>query len=142
MRVYVELADARQVLLILPLLKHGDSYPFADLRIRMKEAMIHLKDQPGRELEQHANFEMTAITIPEHSFAEIEDAKKEWVPYMRAIGRVAASTIIPYPPGVPLFIPGEKITVAKLSQLEELLAIGATFQGEHRLLEKLIYVIK
>lgn len=142
MHVYVELADAKQVLLILPLLKHGDSYPFADLRIRMKEAMIHLKDQPSKELEQRANFEMTAITTPEYSFAEIDDAKKEWVPYMRAIGRVAASTIIPYPPGIPLFVLGEKITVAKLSQLEELLAIGATFQGEHRLLEKLIYVIK
>lgn len=142
MHVYVELADAKQVLLILPLLKHGDSYPFADLRIRMKEAMIHLKDQPSKELEQRANFEMTPITTPEYSFAEIEEAKKEWVPYMRAIGRVAASTIIPYPPGVPLFVPGEKITVAKLSQLEELLAIGSTFQGEHRLLEKLIYVIK
>ena len=64
------------------------------------------------------------------------------MPYMRAIGRVAASTIIPYPPGIPLLVPGEKITVAKLSQLEELLAIGAVFQGEHRLQEKLIYVIK
>lgn len=142
MQVYVELADAQQVLLILPLLKHGDSYPFADLRIRMKEAMIHLKDQPSQELEQCANFEMTPITTPEYSFAEVESANKEWIPYMRAIGRVAASTITPYPPGIPLFVPGEKITVAKLSQLEELLAIGATFQGEHRLLEKLIYVIK
>ena len=143
MHVYVELADAKQVLLILPLLKHGDSYPFADLRIRMKEAMVHLNDQPQpKQTEQRANFDMTAITTPEYSFEEIEVAEKEWVPYMRAIGRVAASTIIPYPPGIPLLVPGEKITVAKLSQLEEFLAIGATFQGEHRLLEKLISVIK
>ncbi|MCH7323903.1 aminotransferase class I/II-fold pyridoxal phosphate-dependent enzyme [Solibacillus sp. MA9] len=143
MHVYVELADTMQVLLILPLLKHGDSYPFADLRIRMKEAFIQLKDQPYKErVEQSANFEMAAITSSEYTFEEIEQAQKEWVPYMRAIGRTAASTIIPYPPGIPLFVPGEKITVAKLSRLEELLAIGATFQGEHRLLEKLIYVIK
>lgn len=142
-RVYVELADATQVLLILPLLKHGDSYPFADLRIRMKEALIYLKDQPYKEqVVQYANFDMVAITSPEYTFEEIEQAQKEWVPYMRAIGRIAAATIIPYPPGIPLFVPGEKITVAKLSQLEELLAIGATFQGEHRLLEKLIFVIK
>ncbi len=61
---------------------------------------------------------------------------------MRAIGRVSASMLIPYPPGVPLFLPGEKVTVSKLSQLEELLAVGAAFQGQHRLNEKLIYVIK
>ena len=108
----------------------------------MKEALIQLKDQPSQALEQCANFEMTPISIPDYSFAEIEVATKEWMPYMRAIGRVAASTLIPYPPGIPLLVPGEKITVAKLSQLEELLAIGATFQGEHRLFEKLIYVIK
>lgn len=141
--VYVELADAKQVLIILPLLKQGDSYSFADLRIRMREAVIHLKDLPGnKESEYQANFEMTPIIKAEYSFDEIERAEKEWLPYMRAIGRVAASTIIPYPPGIPLFVPGEKITVAKLSQLEELLAIGAMFQGEHRLQEKLIQVIK
>lgn len=141
--VYVELADAKQVLLILPLLKYGDSYPFADLRIRMKEAMIQLNDQEKIQApEQSVNFDMAVITVPEYSFEEIETIEKEWVPYMRAIGRVAASIVIPYPPGIPLFVPGEKITVAKLSQLEELLAIGAAFQGEHRLLEKLIYVIK
>ena len=142
MHVYVELADAQQVLLILPLLKHGDSYLFADLRIRMKEALIYLKDSAGTTQSLSSNFEMTAISQPELSFAEIEQAEKEWVPYMRSIGRVAASTIIPYPPGIPLFVPGEKITVAKLSQLEEFLAIGAMFQGEHRLQEKMIYVIK
>lgn len=143
MHVYVELADAKQVLILLPLLKHGDSYPFADLRIRMKEAVIQLKDMPiNEEKFEEINFEMTAIAKPEYSFEEIERAEKEWLPYMRAIGRIAASTIIPYPPGIPLFVQGEKITVAKLSQLEELLAIGAMFQGQHRLQEKLIQVIK
>lgn len=141
--VYVELADAEQVLIILPLLKHGDSYPFADLRIRMKEAFIQLNGRPkSKGGSRRSNFDMTAISKPELSFTEIERADKEWVPYMRAIGRIIASTITPYPPGIPLFVLGEKITVAKLVQLEELLAIGATFQGEHRLHEKLILVIK
>lgn len=87
-------------------------------------------------------FSLMNIVTPEYSFEEVERLEKEWVPYMRAIGRVAASMIIPYPPGIPLFVAGEKITVAKLSQLEELLAIGATFQGEHQLNKKQIYVIK
>ena len=66
MHVYVELADAQQVLLILPLLKHGDSYSFADLHIRMKEAIIHLKDVVGNiESKHRTNFKMTAITSPE-----------------------------------------------------------------------------
>lgn len=140
--VYVELADAKQVLLILPLLKQGDSYSIVDICNRMKEAYTHLKNFPCIEnTDEIESFETITITQTEYSFEEIEKAEKEWIPYMRAIGRIAATTIIPYPPGIPLLVQGEKITGAQISQLEELLAIGAMFQGDHRLQEKLIQVI-
>lgn len=143
MHVYVELADAKQVLLILPLFKQGDYCSFDEICIRMKEALIHLKGSSGKENpNQQESFNTIAITQPAYSFEEIEKAEKEWLPYMRTIGRVASTTIIPYPPGIPLLVQGEKITAAKLSQLEELLASGAMFQGEHRLHEKLIQVVK
>ena len=38
-RIYPELADLHQVLFILPLLKQGQSYPFAETRMRIKEAV-------------------------------------------------------------------------------------------------------
>lgn len=141
--IYVELADPYQVLLILPLLKQGKSFPFAETRAHIKEAVKKLvkKEKTFHEyqlsIEDNSNF-----SIPEYSFAELDSLEKEWIPYMRAIGRIVASMLIPYPPGIPLFIPGEKITVTKLSQLEELLAVGASFQGEHQLEEKMICVIK
>ena len=142
MHVYVELADAKQVLLILPLLKQGDSYSIKDLCNRMKEAYTHLKNFPCIEdRDEIESFETITITQPEYSFEEIEKTEKEWIPYMRAIGRIAATIIIPYPPGIPLLLQGEKITGAQITQLEELLAIGAMFQGDHRLQEKLIQVI-
>ncbi len=46
-----------------------------------------------------------------------------------ALGEVCAETIIPYPPGIPLLIKGERITKDKLSQLSRLLNSGARFQG-------------
>lgn len=141
--MFVELADNFQVLLILPLLKHGQPFPFADSRIRIKEALVKLKNEAGHfkpMIEPYS--EQFEYTMSEYSYDEMEVLEKEWVPYMRAIGKVCASMIIPYPPGIPLFLPGEKITVSKLSQLEELLAAGAAFQGQHRLEEKLIFVFK
>lgn len=141
--LYVELADAEQVLFVLPLLKQGASYSLPEVRIRVKDALTNLKKLDGEAVTQKAKqYEIAQITTSELTFEQLEQADKEWVPYMRAIGRIAAGMLIPYPPGIPLFIPGEKITVAKLSQLEELLALGAAFQGQHRLMEKLIYVIK
>ena len=141
--MYAELADTFQVLLILPLLKQGQAFPFADARIRIKEALVELKKDKGQlNSILEPNIEQVEYTTSEYTYDEMELLEKEWVPYMRAIGRVSASMIIPYPPGIPLLLPGEKITVAKLSQLEELLASGAVFQGQHRLGEKLIYVVK
>lgn len=141
--LFVELADSYQVLVILPLLKRGVTYPFAKARIGIKNAVESLIKEKGIVNEIVEVYgELSTITVPEHSPRELENFGKEWIPYMRAIGRVSASMIIPYPPGIPLFVSGEKITVAKLSQLEELLAVSATFQGQHRLNEKLIYVIK
>lgn len=142
--VYAELADAHQVLLVLPLLKQGHTYPFADIRVRIKDAVTALlSTEKGNILTAtQSTYTFTTITKPRLTCEEIEGKDKEWLPYMRAMGRIAASMIIPYPPGIPLLVPGEKITVAKLSQLEELLATGASFQGNHRLEEKLIQVIK
>lgn len=141
--VYPELADVHQVLFILPLLKHGQVFPFAETRILIKEAIENLKKTEGRALEITTPVkELSNISIPEYSFDELEGLETEWIPYVRAIGKVSASMVIPYPPGIPLFLPGEKITVSKLSQLEELLAVGASFQGNHQLEEKLICVVK
>ncbi|HWK22931.1 MAG TPA: aminotransferase class I/II-fold pyridoxal phosphate-dependent enzyme [Ureibacillus sp.] len=141
--IYVELADPYQVLFILPLLKLRQTYPFAEARRRIKEAVYKLKKDGAKPIQMLSpHNEQIYVSMPEYSYDELEQHDKEWIPYMRAIGRVSACMIIPYPPGIPLFLPGEKITVAKLSQLEELLAAGAAFQGKHRLDEKLIYVIK
>ncbi|MFY0520701.1 aminotransferase class I/II-fold pyridoxal phosphate-dependent enzyme [Lysinibacillus sp. UGB7] len=142
--VYAELADAHQVLLVLPLLKLGHIYPFAEIRVRIKDAVTALLCTEKKEIltATQTAYHFIAISEPTYTFEEIADMDKEWLPYMRAMGRTAASMIIPYPPGIPLLVPGEKITVAKLSQLEELLATGATFQGNHRLEEKMIEVMK
>lgn len=142
--IYVELADQYQVLLILPLLKYGQHYPFADLRMRMKDTLITLcqQERDGAPFHEQPINNVIKTHKIDFNFEQMARLEKEWVLYVRAIGRVAAEMVIPYPPGIPLFLPGEKITVAKLSQLEELLAIGASFQGNHRLDEKCICVFK
>lgn len=140
--VYVELADREQVLVILPLMKQGQIYPFADIRLRTKESLVALAKTAPETLHVVKALKLQAITKPEYTYEQLLQAEVEWIPYMRAIGRISAKMLIPYPPGIPLFVPGEKITVAKLSRLEEMLEIGASFQGEHRLEQKCIAVIK
>ena len=140
--IYVELADIYQVLLILPLLKVEHEFAFAEIRKRIKYAIEDLK----REIQGYTNnifhMEQKNISTLQMSLELVNDKQGEWIPYVRSIGRIAKGMIIPYPPGIPLFLPGEKITVPLLTELEEWIEKGASFQGEHRLEEKLIYVVE
>jgi lysine decarboxylase len=48
----------------------------------------------------------------------------ERVPAAQAIGRIAAETAVPYPPGVPALAPGERIQGEVLKALQEEVASG------------------
>jgi arginine decarboxylase len=46
-----------------------------------------------------------------------------------AIGKISAESICPYPPGIPVLIPGEIITPAALDYLRSILALGGEIVG-------------
>ncbi|WP_051350937.1 aminotransferase class I/II-fold pyridoxal phosphate-dependent enzyme [Sulfobacillus thermosulfidooxidans] len=46
-------------------------------------------------------------------------AETEWIPWSKALGRIAARPLIPYPPGIPLVVPGEGINQDVISWLTE-----------------------
>ena len=142
-QVFVELADLEQVLFILPLLKATNNYPFTMIRSKVKVAVEKLRKKPKHQRGQLSMaMEIEKITKPRYTFEEVRKSVTEWVPYTKSIGRISAEMLTPYPPGIPLFVQGEKITVNKLAYLTELLAYGADIQGNHQLEEKLIQVVK
>ena len=51
-------------------------------------------------------------------------APKETVAADKAIGRIAAEQVTPYPPGIPVIIPGERITAPLIKYLTSGLAAG------------------
>ncbi|MFF9603986.1 aminotransferase class I/II-fold pyridoxal phosphate-dependent enzyme [Streptomyces sp. NPDC014684] len=63
-----------------------------------RQPPVHLPDPRALELEQ--------ALLPREAFF----GPTEQVPAERAVGRISAETISPYPPGVPVVAPGEVIT--------------------------------
>lgn len=58
--------------------------------------------------------ELENVMLPRDAFfGPVED-----VPAREAIGRIAAEQITPYPPGIPVILPGERITEAVVDYLE------------------------
>ncbi|MEK3979421.1 aminotransferase class I/II-fold pyridoxal phosphate-dependent enzyme [Psychrobacillus sp. FSL K6-2836] len=140
--IHVELADIYQVLLILPLLKVEHEYAFAEIRKRIKYAVEDLKNESSDCTSNIYHMEQKTISTLHMSMELLSVKQGEWIPYARSIGRIAKGMVVPYPPGIPLILPGEKITVPILTELEKWIEKGALFQGEHRLEEKLIYVVE
>ena len=45
------------------------------------------------------------------------------------VGRISAEMICPYPPGIPVTAPGERLTEAVVEYLQQLAAAGVMVQG-------------
>jgi arginine/lysine/ornithine decarboxylase len=134
--VYVELADPHQVLFILPLLKKGSPFPFK----KTLEKMEHIR--PGKHSGHPVHFKKAKkITAPKFSYREIDKKKRKWITIEEAAGKTAGDMLIPYPPGIPLFYPGEEITKEAILELRWLMEHGAKFQGVHLLDEGKISIL-
>jgi arginine decarboxylase len=57
---------------------------------------------------------------PRHAFF----AESDTVPIDQAVGQIGAEPVAPYPPGLPVLGPGEKITPATLAALDQAHAAG------------------
>ncbi|WHY67157.1 aminotransferase class I/II-fold pyridoxal phosphate-dependent enzyme [Neobacillus sp. SuZ13] len=124
--IFTELADPNNLLFILPLLKDGQSFPFEETLLKIKKALAGLSVHTAHEIVETASQKISSLAIP---FKEMENLEIKELPISIALGEVCAETIIPYPPGIPLLLKGERITIDKLSQLSRLIQTGARFQG-------------
>ena len=70
-----------------------------------------------------------SFTPPHLSPREAFFAPTQTCPTYQAIGHLSADLICPYPPGIPLIIPGEIITQTALDSLTQLLNSGGTITG-------------
>ncbi|AFY75540.1 arginine/lysine/ornithine decarboxylase [Pleurocapsa sp. PCC 7327] len=53
----------------------------------------------------------------------------ETIPISQAIGRISAETICPYPPGIPILLPGEAITEDAIASLQRIVGAGGFVSG-------------
>jgi len=78
----------------------------------------------------------TSWTLAIPDLAEVEMipreaawAKPETVPWQAAIGEISAELVCPYPPGIPVLLPGERITAAAIALLHQVQGQGGQITG-------------
>lgn len=101
---------------------------------KLVQALKEIRAELG-ELPPYAPAKDNAGKLPEKRELAAVPQKKERVPIDEAAGRVCASSIIPYPPGIPLICPGEVLQEDDLQYIKELRqrgekVIGINDEGE------------
>ncbi len=120
-RVQAEMSDSSNVVLILsPFNSEGD---FEKLLEALSECDFELlKEEHGEALD---------YGIPELRLLPYEAlaAPKESVSFLEAEGRVCGESIVPYPPGVPLLMPGEGISKKHVEIMKHFIDNGVKVIG-------------
>ncbi len=91
-----------------------------DALVQLAAAAASLPEPPAVDVPTPEELELETVMLPRDAFfGAIETIATE-----DAVGRVAAEQITPYPPGIPVIVPGERINAAVLDYLRSGLAAG------------------
>ncbi|QDP38803.1 aminotransferase class I/II-fold pyridoxal phosphate-dependent enzyme [Radiobacillus deserti] len=125
-QVYPELTTDTQILFV-----HGLA-PISDW-----EALLHRLDSIKSQLinlVQHDTIEV--IRVPQVpiqalnlTYREMKKRDQQFVGLRNAVGQICAENIVPYPPGIPLVLKGERISPSHVDMIQYLLDKGISFQN-------------
>lgn len=136
--IEVELSDLYNILCIFT---PGDSQNDAN---RLVEALKEIARQMSANDVTH---KQTKVLLPEIPLLAMTPrdafyANTEVVPLKEAAGRIIAEFVMVYPPGIPIFIPGEIITKENISYIFKNIDAGLPVQGPEDSTLSMIRVIK
>ncbi len=126
--IYPELASHKHILFIHGL---GELMRLDEVKLALKRIGQRLKISSN-----HATIDISGLF--QKSYAQLAYTYNEMrmLPTKRmrleqSIDYIAAEAIIPYPPGIPLVLKGERITNRHAKLVEALIKKGATFQNQY-----------
>ena len=120
--IETEMALPRYVLAMTSISDSEDG--FARLLAALTAVLASLPDTDADEAKRPdlAPLKLTQVHTP----YEASRREKRWVRAVDSVGRVAAGTVIPYPPGIPLIVAGERISAEAAARLS---CAGVTLYG-------------
>jgi arginine decarboxylase len=123
---------------VLPALTSSYPHRYATMGMRDlgDEMFAHMKEQnQGYKLEQAFQTLPTPVMTPRKAYQRLVAGEVELLPLDEMANRVSAVGVLPYPPGIPVIMPGENTGAADapvLSYLRTLQQWGQHFPGfEH-----------
>ncbi|WP_075617419.1 aminotransferase class I/II-fold pyridoxal phosphate-dependent enzyme [Paenisporosarcina indica] len=135
--IEIELSDLYNILCIITI---ADTNKEVNILVNALNRMSVAFDAEAAIVESH----VTVPGIPRLAMTPRDAfyASTEIVPFSESAGRISAESIMIYPPGIPIFIPGEIITDENIAYIHMNIEAGLPVQGPEDDELKLIRVIK
>jgi arginine decarboxylase len=121
-QIWIELADQHRIVCSLTI---GDTHESANALIA---ALHQLADSPGSATSSSASSSWASPPMALLPRVALQ-GRAESVPVAEATNRIVAEYVIPYPPGIPLAVPGEVLTVDVMRALAQYRSIGSRIVG-------------
>ncbi|MFD1038729.1 aminotransferase class I/II-fold pyridoxal phosphate-dependent enzyme [Virgibacillus byunsanensis] len=135
--IEVELSDLYNLLCVIT---PGDSFYTIE---KLVSALKHLSENKKEQVEEK-RIEVTVPSIPLLALTPRDAfyAETQTIPFENSAGRISAESIMVYPPGIPIFIPGEIITEDNIAYINKNINAGLPVQGLEDETLSTIHVIK
>lgn len=135
--IEVELSDLYNILCIVSL---GDVQGDLDLLIKALRRIAErlYRARPANEIKVRLPQTPILAMSPRDAFY----AQTETVPLADSEGRVIAESIMVYPPGIPIVLPGEIVSLENLEYIDECVEAGLPVQGTEDPEIKFVKVVK
>jgi arginine/lysine/ornithine decarboxylase len=125
--IYAEMADLQTILFLFTGFEDdGADDKLAQSLIDAYKTLLRTGRKPEKKISSLSILEKPAMSlIPRDAYF----APGELISLSSAKNRVLQSAIVPYPPGIPLLIPGERISAEAIDYVSELLNAGGNVRG-------------
>lgn len=136
-QIEVELSDMYNILCIIT---PADSEEDINYLLHALEELSNHYDRTNEE--QSVRVHVPDIPILAVSPRDAFYAEYEVIPLRDSAGRISAESIMVYPPGIPIFIPGEIISIENLEYIQDNIESDLPVQGLHDTSLQTIRVLK
>ncbi|MGI8317353.1 aminotransferase class I/II-fold pyridoxal phosphate-dependent enzyme [Halobacillus mangrovi] len=126
--IHPEMATFDQILFTFGL---APSLSVDQLKERLDKVDSQLKYEKNRATINIDQISFPEIQTLEMQYFEMNGSTEKKVNWNEAVGKVSAEAIIPYPPGIPLLLKGERITDEHKNRVLSLVQRGARFQNKN-----------
>ncbi|WP_078381046.1 aminotransferase class I/II-fold pyridoxal phosphate-dependent enzyme [Sutcliffiella halmapala] len=137
--IEVELSDLYNILCIIT---PGDTEVETGILLQALQELSNEHRDQAADISKQVKVFLPDIPVLAIAPRDAFYSETEVVPFEKSAGRIIAEFIMVYPPGIPIFTPGEIITEDNLAYITKTLEVGLPVQGPEDYELKTLRVIK